>query len=142
MKEPKLFMSDHFSVSEEAGGQYNFEPWYVPKYPEIKPNPSFDLVRLATSMFWDLFPEGPYCLDYRDNQVFKFFTKWLKLDDDQSVLFGKDDPKHDRFHGFYLYKAIARFCKNAVPRTEILSLKPYFGIELLPQGEECCVIEA
>jgi len=49
MKEPKLFMSDHFSIDEEAGGQYNFEQWYVSKYPVIKPNPSFDLVRLATS---------------------------------------------------------------------------------------------
>jgi hypothetical protein len=142
MKEPKLFMSDHFSVNEEAGGQYNFEPWYLSKHPEIKPNPSFDLVRLATSMFWDLFPEGPYCLDYRDNQVFKFFTKWLKLDDDKSILFGKKDPKHDRYHGFHLYKAIARFCKNAVPRTEILSLKPYFGTDSIPAGEECCIIEA
>jgi len=142
MKEPKLFMSDHFSIEEEAGGQYNFEPWYVSKYPEIKPNPSFDLVRLATSMFWDIFPDGPGCLDYRDNMVFKFFMKWLTLDDGTSVMFKDDDPHHDRYHGFYLYKAITRFCKNAVPRTEILSLKPYFAIESLPAGEECCVIDA
>jgi hypothetical protein len=139
MKEPKLFMSDHFSVNEEAGGQYNFEPWYMSKHPEIKPNPSFDLVRLATSMFWDLFPEGPQCLDYRDNQVFKFFMKWLTIGD-ESVLFGKKDPHHDRYHGFYLYKAITRYCKNAVPRTEISSLKMYV-IDSLPQGEECCLID-
>ena len=142
MKEPKLFMSDHFSVDEEAGGQYNFEPWYLPKHPEIKPNPSFDLVRLATSMFWDLFPDGPRCLDYRDNQVFKFFMRWLSIDDDNSILFGKKDDKHDRYHGFYLYKAITRLCKNAVPRTEILTLKPIYGVDTLPAGEECCVIEA
>jgi len=140
MKEPKLFMSDHFSIDEEAGGQYNFEPWYISKYPEIKPNPSFDLVRLATSMFWDLFPDGPECLDYRDNQVFKFFIKWLAIDD-SSVMFGKKDVRHDRYHGFYLYKAIARFCKNAVPRTEIMSLKMYVT-DSVPQGEDCCVIEA
>ena len=142
MKEPKLFMSDHFSITEEAGGQYNFEPWYISKYPEIKPNPSFDLVRLATSMFWDLFPEGPECLDYRDNQVFKFFMKWLTLEDGTSVMFTDDDPSHDRYHGFYLYKAIARLCKNAVPRTEILSLKTVYSIESVPAGEDCCVIEA
>jgi hypothetical protein len=139
MKEPKLFMSDHFSVEEEAGGQYNFEPWYLPKHPEIKPSPSFDLVRLATSMFWDLFPEGPECLDYRNNQVFKFFMKWLTIDDN-SILFGKKDHKHDRYHGFYLYKAITRYCKNAVPRNEILALKMY-SVDTLPQGEECCMIE-
>ena len=142
MKEPKLFMSDHFAVDEEAGGQYNFEPWYLPKHPEIKPNPSFDLARLATSMFWDLFPEGPQCLEYRNNMVFKFFMKWLTLDDGTSVMFKDDDPEHDRYHGFYLYKAIARLCKNAVPRTEILSLKNVYSIESVPAGEDCCVIEA
>jgi len=142
MKEPKVFMSDHFAVDEEAGGQYNFEPWYLPKHPEIKPNPSFDLARLATSMFWDLFPDGPECLDYRTNPVFQRFVKWMSTDDKGSVLFGKDDPKHDRYHGFYLYKAIARLCKNAVPRTEILSLKTFYTIESVPAGEDCCVIEA
>lgn len=142
MKEPKLFMSDHFSVDEEAGGQFNFEPWYVSKYPEIKPNPSFDLVRLATSIFWDLFPEGPGCLDYRTNPVFERLIKWMTTEDKGSVLFGKNEAKHDRYHGFHLYKAITRYCKNAVPRTEILSLKPVYNIESVPVGEECCVIEA
>ena len=141
MKEPKVFMSDHFSVDEEAGGQYNFEPWYLPKHPEIKPNPSFDLVRLATSMFWDLFPDGPECLDYRTNPVFQRFIKWMTTEDKGSVLFGKDEAQHDRYHGFYLYKAIARLCKNAVPRTEILSLKSVYSIESVPAGEDCCVIE-
>ena len=142
MKEPKLFMSDHFSVDEEAGGQYNFEPWYVSKYPEIKSNPSFDLVRLATSIFWDLFPEGPECLDYRTNPVFQRLIKWMTTEDKGSVLFGKNEAKHDRYHGFHLYKAITRYCKNAVPRTEILSLKSVYNIDSVPVGEECCVIEA
>uniref|UniRef100_A0A6C0AJC7 Protein kinase domain-containing protein n=1 Tax=viral metagenome TaxID=1070528 RepID=A0A6C0AJC7_9ZZZZ len=142
MKEPKLFMSDHFSVEEEAGGQYNFEPWYIHKYPEIKPNPSFDLVRLATSMFWDLFPEGPGHKEYETNKVYILFMKWLTLDDNQSILFGKKDAQHDRYHGFYLYKAIARYCKNAVPRTEIMSLKSTYSVNSLPPGEYCCMIEA
>ena len=141
MKDPKVFMSDHFNVDEEAGGQYNYEPEYLPKYPMIKPNPSFDLVRLATSMFWDLFPEGPECLDYRDNTVFKFFTKWLKLEDGTSVMFGKKDLKHDRYHGFHLYKAIARFSKDAVPRTEISDLKMY-KVDSVPAGSSVCCIDA
>jgi hypothetical protein len=68
--------------------------------------------------------------------------RWLSIDDDNSILFGKKDDKHDRYHGFYLYKAITRLCKNAVPRTEILTLKPIYGVDTLPAGEECCVIEA
>ena len=142
MKEPKLFMSDHFSIDEEAGGQFNVEPWYIQKYPEIKPNPSFDLVRLATSMFWDLFPEGPECLDYRANPVFIRFMKWMTTEDGGSVLFGKKDAKHDRYHGFHLYKAITRYCKNAVPRNELILLKSVYSVESVPAGEDCCVIEA
>ena len=125
MKEPKLFMSDHFCEEEEAGGQYNYGDYYNPKYPEIKPSASFDLVRLATSLYWDLFPEPE-----PENPLFKLFTKWLTLDDGKSVLFGKKDPQHDRFHGFNLYKAITRFCKdNAVPRKEIAALKEFYGVE-------------
>lgn len=141
MKEPKVFMSDHFNVDEEAGGQYNCEPEYLSKFPVIKPNPSFDLVRLATSMFWDLFPEGPECLDYRDNTVFKLFTKWLKLDDGSSIMFGKKDLKHDRYHGFHLYKAIARFCKDAVPRVQIDELK-MFKVDSIPAGSSVCCIDS
>ena len=142
MKEPKLFMSDQFSVNEEAGGQYNYDEFYTAKYPDIKPNPSFDLVRFATSMFWDLFPEGPECTAYSENMVYKLFMKWLTLEDGNSVLFGKNDPKHDRYHGFHLYKAIARYCKDtAVPRKEILSLKPFYEVETVPAGTSVLLIE-
>lgn len=130
MKESKTFMSDHFSVNEEAGGQYNSEPFYNNRFPSVKPNPSFDLVRLATSMFWDLFPEGPDHEEYRMNTVFNFFVRWLKQDDGASLMFGKKDPHHDRYHGFHLYKAIARYSREcAVPRKEIDYLKPIYGID-------------
>lgn len=142
MKEPKFFISDHFLIDEEAAGQYNCEPFYTPKQPSIKPNPSFDLVRLATSLFWDLFPEGPQSASYSENLLFKLFMKWLTLEDGTSVFFGKHSPKHDRYHGFYLYKAIARFCKDtAVPRKEILSLKSIYGIEKIPLGVSVCSID-
>ena len=125
MKEPKLFMSDHFCIEEEAGGQYNYGDYYVPKHPEMKPSPSFDLTRLATSLFWDIFPDPE-----PDNLLYKLFTKWLTLEDGTSVLFGKKNASHDRFHGFHLYKAIARYCKdNAIPRKEIMSLKEVYGVE-------------
>jgi serine/threonine protein kinase len=78
MKDPKFFMSDHFMPSEEAGGQYNFEPYYIPKFPIIKPNPSFDLARFATSIFWDLFQEGPEHEKYQTNPLFQWFMKWMK----------------------------------------------------------------
>ena len=118
MKEPKIFISDHFAINEEAGGQYNIEPFYLSKFPGIKPNPSFDLVRLSTSLFWDLFPEGPDHKPYEDIPMFQALIKWLKVED-KSILFSSGNPKHERYHGFHLYKAIARFSKDAIPRREI-----------------------
>ena len=123
MKEPKLFMSDHYDLDEEAGGMFNYGDYYTAKYPEIKPNPSGDLVRLATSLYWDLFPEQD------DSVLCGLFKKWLTIEDG-SVMFGKKDPQHDRYHGFELYKAIVRFCKDtAVPRKDICLLKEIYGIE-------------
>lgn len=133
MKQPKTFVSDHFHPHEEAGGQYNIEPFHVSKYETIKPNPSFDLVRLATSLFWDLFPEGPDHKEYESNPMFKTLVRWMTLEDGSSILFGKTNPKHDRFHGFQLYKAIARLCKDtAVPRKEIQKMYDLYGITSPP----------
>ena len=139
MKEAKLFMSDQFALSEEAGGQYNCQPFFTEKHKIIKPNPSFDLVRLATSLFWDLFPNGPKYEDYKDQPLFKLFMKWLTLEDDTSILFFKKNPKVDRYIGFSLYKAIARYSKEAIPRKEISELKCFIG-DVVP-GENCLVID-
>lgn len=128
MKQAKMFVSDHFSPNEEAGGQYNIEPFHVQNVDTIKPNPSFDLVRLATSLFWDLFPEGPNHEEYKTNPVFVTLIRWMTLPDGSSVLFGKHEPKHDRYHGFELYKAITRYCKDtAIPRREIQKLVGVYG---------------
>ena len=138
MKEPKTFMSDHFALNEEAGGQYNVEPFYLQKYPVVKPNPSFDLVRLATCLFWDLFPEGPSHYEYSSNTLFQLLMKWLKVDN-KSILFAEGNPKHERYHGFHLYKAIARFCKDtAIPHKEIEAIP--FQVESTPLNECLCII--
>lgn len=134
MKEGKLFMSDQFAQDEEAGGQYNTSPFYNSKYPSVKPNPSFDLVRFATSLFWDLFPNGPKFDDYLENPVFKLFMKWMTLEDGSSILFHKQNPKIDRYPGFHLYKAIARYSKEAIPRKEITQLSQ-FTTDKVPLGE-------
>ena len=131
MKQAKMFVSDHFSPNEEAGGQYNIDPFHVQKVDSIKPNPSFDLVRLATSLFWDLFPSGPDHEEYKTNPIFNTLIRWMTLEDGSSVLFGKTDAKHDRYHGFELYKAITRYCKDtAVPRKEIQKLVDIYGTSL------------
>ncbi len=142
MKEPKFFMSHHFDSNDEAGGQYNYPPFNNSKFPEVKPNPSFDLVRLATSLFWDLYPLGPTHEEYKKIPTFCLFTKWLTLEDGSSVLFGKEDPQHDRYHGFTLYKAIARYCKDtAVPKKELINLKSFYEVPNVPAGETALNID-
>jgi len=143
LKDSKFFMSDQFHQDEEAGGQYNIAPFYNAKYPEIKPNPSFDLVRLATSMFWDCFPSGPE-EKYASNPIFKMFMSWLTLPDGKSVLFR--DPANgdfsERYRGFHLYKAIARYCRDtAVPRKQIERFGSAYLIDKVPRGESFLVIE-
>ena len=143
MKESKFFMSDQFHQDEEAGGQYNIAPFYNPKYPEIKPNPSFDLVRLATSMFWDCFPNGPSD-EYKGNPIYTMFMSWLTLPDGKSILFrdveGGDDS--ERYRGFNLYKAIARYCRDtAVPRKQIDKFGTPYLVDKVPRGEPFLVIE-
>jgi len=139
MKEARTFMSDQFSPDEEAGGQYNCEPFFTKSHSQIKPNPSFDLVRLATSLFWDLFPEGPKFDAYLEQPLFKLFVRWMTLEDGTSVLFFKNNPKVDRYLGFSLYKAIARYCKDAIPRKELSEFSRFHGE--IPPGQTSLVID-
>lgn len=143
MKESKFFMSDQFHQDEEAGGQYNIAPFYNSKYAEIKPNPSFDLVRLATSLFWDCFPSGP-CIEYTGNPLYTMFMAWLTLPDGKSILFR--DPANgdytERYRGFHLYKAIARYSRDtAVPRKQVEKFGSTYIIDKIPRGESCLIIE-
>jgi hypothetical protein len=142
MRESKFFMSDQFMLDEEAGGQYNLEPFYNSKYPEIKPNASFDLVRLATSLFWDCYPKGPMHEEYKEDKTYQLLMQWLTLPDGSSILF--KDPEtsaHDRYHGFHLYKAIARYCKDtAVPRKVIQESYSKYKVDKAESA--CLVIEA
>jgi hypothetical protein len=119
MKDAKLFISDHYAVDNEAVGMYNYGPYKTPKFVELKPNPSCDLARLATSMFWDLFPTGNPTTD--NQRIYDMFNQWMKCDDGKSVLLGhRGIPRHDRYcNGFDLYKALGRVCHNAVPYKEI-----------------------
>jgi hypothetical protein len=141
MKEPRLFVSGQFQINEEAAGQYNVEPFFSQTHPRIPLNPSFDLCRFASSMFWDMFPEGP--THSYDHPLFGFFKQWMTQSDGTSVLFRTAHPdRHDRYHGFDLYKAIARYCKDsAVPKRE---LGKFLGFQVasIPIGFPCLYIEA
>ena len=141
MKDPRHLVSSQFQPGDEAAGQYNVEPFFNQDHPRIPPNASFDLCRFATSVFWDMFPEGP-THDYT-HPLFGVFKQWMSQMDGTCVLFRTHKPdRHDRYHGFDLYKAIARYCKDsAVPRREIGKLSA-FQVSAVPVGSSCLYIES
>ena len=140
MKEPRFFLSSQFQSDDEAAGQYNVEPFFYPNHPRIVPNPSFDLCRFATSVFWDMFPEGPNVDSGHPLQ--NVFVQWMTQQDGSSVFFRKQRDRHDRYHGFGLYKAIARYCKDsATPRRELAKLTVY-ATPSVPLGTPALYIEA
>jgi hypothetical protein len=138
MKDPRQFASSQFEANEEAAGQYNMEPFFDSTHPHIPPSPSFDLARFATSVYWDMFPEGPKH-EYT-HPLHGVFLQWMKQSDGSSVMFRQQMDNHDRYHGFDLYKAITRYCKDAVPRREISKLT-MFQVESVPLGSGCLMIE-
>lgn len=139
MKETRTFVSSQFHPSEEASGQYNIEPFYIQTQPHIPPNGSFDLCRFATSVFWDMFPEGP---DHSyTHPLFDIFKQWMLQSDGTSVMFRAKRDNHDRYHGFGLYKAISRYCRDAIPRREISKLGIYRVVSV-PLGTPCLFIES
>jgi hypothetical protein len=140
LREPKLFMSSQFQEDEEAGGQYNMEPFYDNKHPHIGASSSFDLVRFATSIFWDMFPKGPKH-EYT-HPLFPVFLQWMKQTDGTSVMFRAKMDNHDRYHGFDLYKAIVRYCgDSAVPKKEIGRMVQYRATPSAAQIGDALVIE-
>lgn len=139
MKEPRQFVSSQFQPGDEAAGQYNMEPFFTQEHPRIAPNPSFDLCRFATSVYWDLFPGGPDVPTGHPLQ--EIFQQWMTQMDGSSVFFRAKRDRHDRYHGFDLYKAIARYCKDsATPRREFARLSAY-AVPTIPLGAPSLYIE-
>lgn len=140
MKDPRHFVSSQFQTDDEAAGQHNIEPFFVSTHPRVPPNPSFDLCRFATSVFWDMFPEGPK--HPYTHPLFEVFKQWMTQADGTSVCYRAKGDRHDRYHGFDLYKAITRYCKDsATPRREIGKLSIY-AVPSAPIGETALYIES
>jgi hypothetical protein len=140
MKDPRFFLSSQFQLDDEAAGQYNVEPFFSQNHPRIVPNPSFDLCRFATSIYWDMFPEGPDTPTGHPLQT--VFAQWMTQQDGSSVFFRRERDRHDRYHGFDLYKAIARYCKDsATPRRELAKLT-VFAVPSVPLGTPALYIES
>lgn len=117
----RWIFSDHFKDDGEAFGQYDYPTDGSLKNCEFKPNPSFDLVRLGTTVIERVATEPT---------VTEFVERLTLNDWGNSVCYDEDS--------FQLYIDIARTCHNAVPLNVLMQSKEFnrFKItkEKLPKG--------
>lgn len=127
-----FFISDAFYPGNDAGEQYNCEPFYdSDNGARIEPNPSFDLCRFAVSLLESLYierppndtpirvmsKEGSKLYACTNSKLYNIIWQWLVDDGGKNVL-RKPDGK-ERYPDFDLYKAIAKDVHNAVPSSQI-----------------------
>jgi hypothetical protein len=114
----KLFCSDSFQPGGDAATQYNTEPYFNDKKPRLEPNFSFDLCRLACSIF-------DYVVDDFDNikninecsPLVKLIVEWCIDDNGINILYKNNGV--ERYPDFKLYKMIARYVHNHTPQAQL-----------------------
>ena len=112
----QIVCSDSFQSKGDAATQYNFGPCLNKKKPILKPNFSFDLTRLACSLY-------DYFVPYSDEEhkvthlIGKLVIKWCKDDRGKNILYKQNGD--ERYPDFKLYKMIARTVHNHLPVEEI-----------------------
>jgi hypothetical protein len=110
----KLFCSDSFALGGDAATQYNCEPYMNENKPRLEPNPSFDLCRLACSIYdFVIDDESPDEMD--DFQ--KLILAWCTDDNGKNVLYKRNGE--ERYPNFKLYKMIARTVHNGIPKEQL-----------------------
>jgi hypothetical protein len=131
-----LIITDSYDDGNDAAGQYNCPPYYDKKEPRVDPNPSFDLCRLAVSMFDALYTEQPGIktpqkimaeepgrVSYEtESELYNLLWLWLTDEQGKNILRTPND--NERFPDFDLYKHIAKYAKNSIPHKE--AKNPYF----------------
>lgn len=118
-----LFCSDSFKYGEDAASQYNTEPFFRHNKPRIQPNFSFDLCRLACSLFNYVFHDfsvikHPHNLTSLQTIILRWTT------DDHGINILYDSHGNDRYPDFKLYKMIARRVHSHTPISQ-LAFQPF-----------------
>jgi hypothetical protein len=114
-----LFCSDSFKNEGDAATQYNTEPYFNDKKPRLEPNYSFDLCRLACSIFDYLIEDIEEIKDLNKCQdpVKKLIVEWCLDDKGINMLYKNNGT--DRYPDFKLYKMIARCVHNHTPQAQL-----------------------
>ena len=109
-----VMCSDSFKPGADASTQYNTEPYYNPDKPRIDPNFSFDLCRLACSIYDDIEDEME---SEPDNRVMAIIKEWCMDDAGRNVLYKSNGD--ERYPSFKLYKMIARHVHRHTPEAQL-----------------------
>lgn len=104
-------MSSSYAKTGDAVGQYNTAPYFDENKRPIEPNYSFDLCRLACSLFD--FLDDELDADGEKTAHVKLVDTWIRDDKGKNILY-KSNGK-ERYPGFKLYKMIARLVHNHLP---------------------------
>ena len=114
----KLFCSDSFENKGDASSQYNTEPFFNDKKPRLEPNYSFDLCRLACSIFDYLVDDISDVKNLKKcSPLVRLIVEWC-LDDKGVNLLYKNNGA-ERYPDFKLYKMIARCVHNHTPQGQL-----------------------
>jgi len=97
-----IYFSSAFDENGDAEGQYDYPEDNTLKHCKLKPNKSFDLARLATTIINYFDP---------DSAIFKFIKPWMTDKYNNFLIYEDDD--------FDLYKKIAKDVKNAIPVKQL-----------------------
>lgn len=103
-------VSDSFGPNGDAKTQYNIHPYLNEHKPTILPNKSFDLCRLACSLY-NVFEME----DDSDNKT--VIEEWCKDHKGRNVLYKNDG--NERYPDFKLYKMIARTVHDHTPENQL-----------------------
>ena len=114
----KTICSDSFKTGGDAATQYNTEPYFNDKKPRLEPNFSFDLCRLACSIFdyvvndFDDLKNLDLC-----DPIVKVIVEWCIDDNGINVLYKNNGS--ERYPDFKLYKMIARCVHKHTPVAQL-----------------------
>ncbi len=114
----QIFCSDSFQSSNDASTQYNTEPYFNSSKPRLDPNYSFDLCRLACSMFDFVVDDLEDVKDpSKCEPHVRIINEWCLDDNNINMLYKTNGA--ERYPGFKLYKMIARCVHKHVPKVQL-----------------------
>jgi hypothetical protein len=113
----KLICSDSFHSKGDAATQYNCEPYLNKNKARLEPNYSFDLCRLACSLYDYFIEDMDEDLKTCGDPIAALISEWCQDDKGRNILYKKCGE--ERYPEFKLYKMIARSVHRHIPQEQV-----------------------